>query len=96
MKELLLLCKKIVNFTFNNNIYQQCDGIAMGYPLGLVIAGIFMVQLERTLPPRLIEYMTPWKRYVKDTIAAIKLVSIDHALMILNTFHKNIKFTYET
>ena len=67
----------------------------MGSPSGPVIAGIFMVELERTLLPRLTEYMTPWKQYVDDTIATIKLTSIDHVLMILNTFHKNIKFTYE-
>ena len=54
-----------------------------------------MVELEGTLLPRLIEYMTPWKQYVDDTIAAIKLTSIDHVLKILSTFHKNIKFTYE-
>ena len=95
MKELLLLCTKNVHFMFNNNIYQQCDRIAMGSPLEPVIAGIFMVELERTLLARLTEYMTPWKRYVDDTIATIKLTSIDHVLMILNTFHKNIKFTYE-
>ena len=95
MKELLLLCTKNVHFTFNNDIYQQCDGVAMGSPLGPVIARIFMVVLERTLLPRLREYTTPWKRYVDDTIAAIKLTSIDHVLTILNTFHKNIKFTYE-
>ena len=78
-----------------NTCDQQCDGVAMGSPLGPVIAGIFMVELERTLLPRLTEYMTPGKRYVNDTIATIKLTSIDHVLMILNTFHKNIKFTYE-
>ena len=55
MKERLLLC----TITIYNNIYQQSNDVAMGSPLGLVIAGIFMVQLERTL--RLIEYMTPWK-----------------------------------
>ena len=55
MKELLLL----YTITIYNNIYQQSNDVAMGSPLGLVIAGIFMVQLERTL--RLIEYMTPWK-----------------------------------
>ena len=93
MKKLLLLCTKNVHFTFNNKIYQQCDGVAIGFPLGPVIAGIFMVELERTLLPRLTEYMTRWKRYVNDTIATIKLTSIDHVLMILNTFHKNIKFT---
>ena len=95
MKELLLLCTKNVHFTLNNDIYQQCNGVAMGSPLGSVIAGIFMVELDRTLLPRLIEYMTRWKRYVDNTIATIKLRSIDHVLMILNTFHKNIKFTYE-
>ena len=95
MNELLLLCTKNVPFTFNNDIYQQCDVVAMGSPLGLVIAGIFMVELERTLLSRLTEYMTPWKRYVNGTIATIKLTSVDHVLMILNTFHKSIKFTYE-
>ena len=71
------------------------DGVAMGSPLGPVIAGIIMVELDRRLLPRLTEYMTPWKRYVDDTIATIKLTSTDHFLMLLNTFHKNIKFTYE-
>ena len=61
MKELLLLCTKNVDFTFNNDIYQQCDGVAMGSPFGPVIAGIFIVELESTLLPRLAEYMTPWK-----------------------------------
>ena len=96
MKELLLLCTNNVHFTFNNDIYRQCDGFRMGSPLASVIAGIFMVELERILLPRLTEYMTPWKRYVDGTIATIKLTSIDYVLMILNTFQKNIKFTYES
>ena len=54
-----------------------------------------MIELERTLIPRLTKYMTLLKRYVDDTIATIKLRSIDHVLMILKTFHKDIKFTYE-
>ena len=53
MKELLLL----YTITIYNNIYQQSNDVAMGCPLGPVIAGIFMVQLERTL--KLIEYVTP-------------------------------------
>ena len=36
--------------------------------------------------------MTPWKRYIDDTIATIKLRSIDHVLVILNTFQN---FTYQ-
>ena len=30
MKELLLLCTKNAHFAFNNEIYQQCDDVAMG------------------------------------------------------------------
>ena len=66
----------------------------MGSPLGPVITEIFMVELESTLLPRLIEYMTPWKPYVDYTLATIELTSIDHVLKVLNTFRKNIKFTY--
>ena len=49
MKELLLLCTKNVHFEFNGETFQQLDGAAMGSPLGPVIAGIFMVELENTL-----------------------------------------------
>ena len=44
-KNLLSLCIKNVHFTFGNNIYQQKDGVAMGSPLGPVLAEIFMVHL---------------------------------------------------
>ena len=68
MKELLLLCSENVHFTFDNNIYQRCDDVAMQSSLGPVIAGSFIAELERTLLSRLIEHMTPWKRYADDTI----------------------------
>ena len=95
MKELLLLCTKNVHFTFNNEICQQCDGAAMRSTLGLVIAGIFMVELEKPLTPTLLEHMSPWKQYVDDAIGVRKLSSIEHVLSILNSFHQNIEFTYE-
>ena len=47
MKNLLLLCTKNVYFTFENNIYQQKDGVSMGYQFGAVLAVIFMVHLEK-------------------------------------------------
>ena len=73
MKELLILCTKNVHFTFNGEIYSQQDGVAMGSPLGPVLAGIFMVELERTLVPKFRRKMFPWRRYVDDTIAMVKI-----------------------
>ena len=41
-----LLCTKYVHFCFGGEIYQQNDGVAMGSPLGPVLAGILMAGLE--------------------------------------------------
>ena len=52
MKKLLTLCMKNIHFTLNNEIYVQNDGVAMGSPLGLILANVFTVELENTLVPR--------------------------------------------
>ena len=49
MKELLETCTKEMHFSFNGIIYRQRDGVAMGSPLGPVLANIFMVELEKHL-----------------------------------------------
>ena len=41
MKDMLILCTKSVHFSMNGDIYLQIDGVAMGPPLGPVLAGIF-------------------------------------------------------
>ena len=49
MKKFLTICAKNVDFSFNNDIYIQIDGVAMGSPLGPVLANVFMVELESLL-----------------------------------------------
>ena len=67
----------------------------MGSHLGPVITAIFIIKLERSLIPNLMEHMTPWKGYVDGTMAVIKLTSIEYVFSILNKFHQNIEFKYE-
>jgi hypothetical protein len=56
------------HFTFNNKMYVQHNGVAMGAPLAPVMADIFMVYLETTLMDKLIELgVCEWFRYVDDT-----------------------------
>ena len=50
MCELLYLCMKNVHFTFNNKIYIQNDGLAMGSPLGLVLTNIFEKEIDGKIP----------------------------------------------
>ena len=71
------------------------NGVTMGSPLCPVLAGIFMFELERTILPTLRDHMSPWKRYVDDTISYIKEESIEHVLSKLNGYHDNIELTYE-
>ena len=68
----------------------------MGSPLGPVLSGIFMVQLENTLVPTLSNHPISWKRYVDDTYCFIKEDSIEHVISVLKGFHPYIQFTFET
>ena len=76
LKDLLILCTKNVHFFFNEQFYLLKHVIAMGLPLGPIIADIFLVELERNLLPMLPQYMTSWKRYVDDTISYVKLIAL--------------------
>ena len=58
MKDILLLCTKNVHFSYDNKLYSQKDGVAMGSPLGPLITGIFMLDLERNVMPKLATHMT--------------------------------------
>ena len=90
MKKLLILCTKNVHFTLNNEIYVQNDGVAMGSPLGLILANVFTVELENTLVPRLHQHVKKWRRYVDDAFAYVKNESIDYVLTTLNLFHPTV------
>ena len=95
LKTLLELCTKEMHFSFNGKIYKQKKGVAMGSPLGPVIANIFMVHLEKQMIHRLSDKMSSWFRYVDDTFTFIKEGEAESIKEALNGFHADIKFTYE-
>ena len=49
LKKLLELCTKDNILLFNGLLYQQVDGVAMGSPLGPLLANIFMSHVEKLL-----------------------------------------------
>ena len=61
-----------MHFTYDNRVYQQNDGVAIGSPLGPVLSGIFMVKLENSLIPTLNESMTSWRSFVDNKITFMK------------------------
>ena len=84
MKEILTICTKNVYFTFKGDIYLQTDGVAQGSRLGPVLAGIFMVHLERSLVPVLKDQISFWKQYLDKIITFIKTGLVEN---ILKYFH---------
>ena len=60
------------------------------------MAGIFMVDLERSLLPLLTIELSFWKPYVDDTITLVKIGTVDHILSMLNNMNPNIQFIYGT
>ena len=61
MKEILVLCIKDVHFTFNEEVYKQTDAVAMRWPLGPVLADIFIIELENNIVPVLQKKLSLWK-----------------------------------
>ena len=61
-----------MHFTYDNRVYQQNDGVAIGSPLGPVLSGIFMVKLENSLIPTLNESMTSRRSFVDNKITFMK------------------------
>ena len=95
LKELPYICTKQLHFTFNNNIYIQCVGVAMDSPLGPLLANIFMTSLDEDLIPTLKSCLCNWKRYVDDTHAYVEPTKVEIVLEILKNYHPNINFTFE-
>ena len=54
-------------FQFDGQLYEQCEGVAMGSPLGPLLANVFLCHLEERLSDN---YLIPsfYKRYVDDTL----------------------------
>ncbi|VDP96650.1 unnamed protein product [Trichobilharzia regenti] len=67
LKKLFLRCTLNVQFKFNNTIYRQRGGVAMGSPLGLLLADCFLASLENSILRPTIDSFYLYQRYMDDT-----------------------------
>ena len=85
-------------FLFNNKLYIQTDGVAMGSPLGPTFANCFLSFHEENWLDDCPLSFKPlyYRRYVDDTFLLFKdPLHIPKFQDYLNNKHKNIKFTVE-
>ena len=97
LKKLLEFAIKKSRFIFDGQYYDQIDGVAMGSPLGPVLANIFMCHFEeKWLMNSSRFHPTLWYRYVDDTFSMFDSKdTANEFLKYLNSRHISIKFTIE-
>ena len=91
--ESMQLATSSVEFSFNNNMYRQIHGVAMGSPLGPALANIFVGQQELF---NVVNRPLAYFRYVDYTFAVFN--NEDHCsafLSHLNSLHSSLRFTHE-
>ena len=93
--ELLKIATKDQLFQFNDNLYLQTDGVAMGSPLGPLLANVFLCHVEEMLEQQ-DKLPSFYRRYVDDTLVVIRDVAeAEQFLITLNNCHPSIQFTME-
>ena len=97
-RKMLILCSKGM-FIYNDDWYEQVDGVAMGSPLAPSLANMFLAHIECKLLQR--EH-TPesfpklYLRYVDDTFCLFECEEYYRSFLnTLNCLHPNLNFTVE-
>ena len=98
MRELLTLAANEWFFIFDQVMYRQIDGVAIGSPLGPILANVFLCHSEKQwlseCPPDILPKV--FKRYVDDIFVMFLCQShLKDFVNYMNTKHPNIKFTSE-
>jgi len=97
-KSLLNLSCKEPHFLFNEKVYKQIDGCAMGSTIAPIISGVFMSHIEKKLFSSCPSNCKPtlYRRYVDDVFSIFQ--TRNDAIKFLkhiNQLHPNLTFTME-
>ena len=97
LRKLFSFATSRTHFLFNDQYFDQTDGLSMGSPLGPTLANLFMGKNEKEW---LDQYDGPkvlfYRRYIDDVFCVFENGDqAKHFLNYLNTRHRNIRFTME-
>ena len=83
-------------FQYNESIYEQREGAAMGSPVSAVILNLYMETFEEQAIESAPSKPKIWKRYVDDTFTNLDRDRVDSFLQHLTSQQPTIRFTMET
>ena len=82
--DLLQVVTKGQLFQFDGALYEQTDGVAMGSPLGPLLANAFMCSIEESLESHG-KFPEFYRRYVDDTL--VRMPDLTAATVFLDTLN---------
>ena len=95
--DLLDLCVTFNYFAFDQKLYKQKFGMAMGSPISAVLANLFMESMEVGPYANIIPPNVTWLRYVDDVLLiAPRRLSIKQLQDKINEVEESIQFTLES
>ena len=95
LRALLNIAVKNQLFQLDGKLYEQIDGVAMGSPLGPLMANTFMCSIEEKLVSDMV-MPSFYHRFVDDTITSQRsLATAEDFLDTLNNCHESLNFTME-
>ena len=95
-KRLLEIAVCDIPFRFQHKTYVQCNGVAIGSPLGPILADIFISNLEMKLNKFSTNTLLLWIRFVDDIFCVFsKHQNLHDFLKRINKWHPNLRFTKE-
>ena len=93
-RELLQMVTSGVEFSFGDVMYRQIDGVAMGSPLGPILANIFVGFYEMKIPVN--KWPEIYCRFVDDVFSHFESKEACHRFGDqLNSLHPALRFTRE-
>ncbi|RYE20179.1 MAG: hypothetical protein EOP45_11485 [Sphingobacteriaceae bacterium] len=82
-------------FEYNNTVYKQIDGVAMGQNIAPTLANLVTDEILDTILPKLTFLPKLLVKYVDDLFAIIPANKVNEMLKALNSVHPSIQFTHE-
>jgi hypothetical protein len=99
--EITTLTKVVLNqnyFQYNNELYSQEEGLAMGAPTSSILADIYIQHLEHNGIIQILQnhHITDYYRYVDDIVYDETRTNVQNTLDEFNLVDPNIQYTAET
>ena len=89
------LCLDNTYLCFGKKFYRQIFGVAMGFPITVIVANLVMESIENKMLKDFASSPRIWLRYIDDTFVVLKKTEVVSFHEFINNIEDSIKFRVE-